>query len=79
VLSEQRFYLMTPALMLPSMIGTALLFHHLTLAERKGWTAEWGTDSYWLYALATIATSPGSDPLIDRSSAVRIMPLFLKS
>lgn len=77
VLAEKRFYLMTPALMLPSMIGTALFFHHLTLAEHKGWSAEWVTGNYGLYAFVTIATSLGSGPIIDRFSATKVMPWFL--
>ncbi len=77
VLGETRFYLLLPALLAPSFILTAMFFHHLTLAEYKHWSAEWVTGSYWVYALATIATMLVSGPIIDRITAKRIMPLFL--
>ena len=77
VLQERRFYLMTPALLMPPFISTALFFHHLTLAEDKGWSAQWVTGNYWLYAAAAMATSLIAGPIIDRFTAVRIMPLYL--
>ncbi len=77
VLSEKRFYLMLPAILAPSLIITALFFHHLTLAEDKQWSAQWVTGNYWVYALATVATSLVAGPVIDRITAVRIMPLYL--
>ena len=77
VLSEWRFYLMTPALLMPPMISTALFFHHLTMADYKHWSAQWVTGSYWIYALASVAAMLISGPLIDRFTAKRIMPLYL--
>ena len=66
MLREPRFYLLLPALMAPSYVATALFFHHLTLAEAKGWSSAWVTGSYWMYALSTIVASLSSGPLIDR-------------
>ena len=77
VLREKRFYLMMPAVLAPSYIVTAMFFHHLTLAEHKGWSAEWVTGNYWVFALATITASLLVGPMIDRFTAVRIMPLYL--
>ena len=36
MLTDPRFYLLLPAFTAPSIIMTALFFHHLTLAEGKG-------------------------------------------
>ena len=77
MLTTLRFYLILPAFMAPPLIMTALFFHHLTLAEGKGWTATWMTGQYWVFALCSIAMSLASGPLIDRFSAIRVMPLFL--
>jgi len=77
MLSEPRFYLLLPAVLAPSYIGTALFFHHLTLAEAKGWSSIWITGNYWLYAIFAMAASLGSGPLIDRFSAARVIRFFL--
>jgi MFS family permease len=77
VLRHGSFYLLLPAVLAPSCIGTALFFHHLELAALKGWSATWITGSYWVYALGSIATSLLSGPLIDKLTAARVMPVLL--
>jgi MFS family permease len=76
VLRDGRFYLLLPAVLAPSFIGTALFFHNLTLAELKGWTAAWLTGSYWVYAVGTVLATLAAGPLIDRITAVRVLPGF---
>lgn len=77
MLGEPRFYLLLPAFIAPSVIMTALFFHHLTLADGKGWSAAWMTGQYWVFALSATVSSLAAGPMIDRLSARRIMPLFL--
>ncbi len=77
VLRHGAFYLLLPALLAPSFIGTALFFHHLELAAVKGWSAAWITGNYWVYALGTVLASLAAGPLIDRITAVRVLPGFL--
>jgi MFS family permease len=77
VLGDVRFYLLLPAALAPSYIGTALFFHHLTFAELKGWDATWFTGSYWIYALGSIIAMLAAGPLIDRLTAVRVLPAYL--
>jgi MFS family permease len=77
VLRDNRFYLLLPAVLAPSFVGTALFFHHLTLAEIKGWSAAWLTGSYWVYAIGTVLATLAAGPLIDRITAVRVLPGFL--
>ena len=77
MLREPRFYLLLPAILAPSYIGTGLFFHHLTLADAKGWSAIWVTGNYWLYALCTIVTSLMAGPIIDRFTAARVLPYYL--
>ncbi len=77
MLSEGRFYLILPAVLTPSYVLTALFFHHLTLAEGKGWSGLWVTSNYWVYALCTVMTSLIAGPLIDRFTAARVVPFYL--
>ncbi len=77
VLRHGPFYILLPAVLAPSFIATALFFHHLELAEVKGWGAAWITGSYWIYALGTVLASLAAGPLIDRVTAVRVLPAFL--
>lgn len=77
VLKDYRFFLLLPAALAPSFIATALFFHHLSFAEMKGWDATWFTGSYWVYAVGSIVAMLAAGPLIDRFSAVRILPMFL--
>jgi len=77
VIRDLRFYLLLPAALAPSFIGTALFFHHLTLAEMKGWDITLFTGSYWIYALGSVLSALASGPLIDRLSAVRVLPMYL--
>jgi len=77
VLRDYRFFLLLPAALAPSFIATALFFHHLSFAEMKGWDATWFTGSYWIYALGSIVAMLAAGPLIDKLTAVRILPAFL--
>jgi MFS family permease len=77
MLRDPRFYLLLPAFLAPSFIMTALFFHHLTLADGKGWSAAWMTGNYWIFASSAIAASLAAGPLIDRLTAARVMPLYL--
>ena len=74
VLRDVRFWLLMPGLLAPAMIGTALFFHHLNLADAKGWSYLWVTGHYFIYAIfgSTMAFVLG--PLIDRFGAVRFLP-----
>ncbi len=77
MLRERRFYLILPAILMPSYTATALFFYHLTLADAKGWSQLWMTGNYWLYALVTVLTSLLAGPFIDRFTATRTLPYFL--
>jgi len=39
VLRDRRFWLLVPGICAPSLIITALFFHHLNIAADKGWSA----------------------------------------
>ena len=77
MLAEVRFYFMLPAMIAPSMIGTALFFFPAEIANAKHWSSLWLTGNYWLYSVVSVATTIYSGILIDRFSAQRVVPLFL--
>ena len=77
VLHDRRFYLLLPGLLCPSIVNTAMFFHHLNLADHKGWSHEWMTGSYIVFAVSTILTSLVAGYLIDRYSAARVFPMML--
>jgi MFS family permease len=77
VLRDRRFYLLLPGLLAPPMILTAMFFHHLTLADAKGWANAWITGNYIVFAAATTLTSLATGQLIDRLGALRLIPLML--
>jgi MFS family permease len=77
MLSESRFYLILPAMIAPSMFGTALFFFPAEIAAAKNWSSLWLTGNYWVYSLVAVATTIYSGLLIDRFGARRVVPLFL--
>lgn len=77
VLRDPRFYLIAPGAITPPLVVTALFFHHLNLADAKGWSHAWITGNYVVYAGAGTAVALLSGPLIDRLGAVRLVPLML--
>jgi len=77
MLRDARFWLLAPAVLSPSLIVTALFFHHLNLADAKGWSHAWITGNYVLYALATVCTALVVGPLVDRLGALKVLPALL--
>jgi MFS family permease len=77
MLSERRFYQILPAMIAPSLIGTALFFFPSEIAAAKNWSNLWLTGNYWLYSVVSVVTTIYSGILIDRFGARRVVPLFL--
>jgi predicted MFS family arabinose efflux permease len=77
VLRDPRFYLMLPGLVAPGFIGTALFFHHLNIADAKGWEASWITANYVIYAVAIVFSMLASGALVDRLSARSVVQFML--
>ena len=77
MLSEARFYLILPAMIAPSMIGTALFFFPGEIAAAKNWSSLWLTGNYWMYSMVSVGVTIYSGILVDRFGARRVVPLFL--
>lgn len=77
VLKDYRFYLLIPGVSATSLVSTAMFFHHLNLADEKGWSHTFVTSNYLLYSLMAVITAVITGQLIDRFSARVVMPFTL--
>jgi len=77
VLRDARFLLVLPGIVAPPLILTAMFFHHLALADAKGWSYAWITGSYGIYAVAGILAGLIAGRLVDRFGAARVLPYML--
>ncbi len=74
VLKDYRFYLILPAVSATSLVSTALFFHHLNLADEKGWWHTFITGNYLLYSIVAALMAVVAGQLVDRFSALALMP-----
>jgi MFS family permease len=75
VIRDPAFYLFLPALMAQPMLFTGFMFHQVHLVEQKGWSLTAWAGLYILYALVSTTCKLLAGLLVDRYSAVRLVPL----
>jgi predicted MFS family arabinose efflux permease len=61
----------------PPLIDTGIFFHILHLADVKGWSHEWVTGNYVVFAATTFVTMLVAGRLVDCIGALRLVPLHL--
>ncbi len=77
VLRHKVFWLLIPALMASPMVGTAGLFHQAHIAEIKDWTLLQFTAGFTSYAVLSVVFSLIFGMLLDRFSALEVLPFYL--
>ncbi|MEM1376840.1 MAG: MFS transporter [Pseudomonadota bacterium] len=77
VLRDPIFWILLTGTLAPPFIGTTIFFHQVYLVEIRGWALETFALSFSLMAAMTICFALISGALIDRFSAVRLLPTFL--
>jgi MFS family permease len=77
VLRDYRFYLLVPGLAAISLVSTAMFFHHLNLADEKGWSHGFLTATYAYYSVLVIVAAVITGQLIDRFNAKVLVPYTL--
>ena len=77
VLRDYRFYLLVPGLAAISLVSTAMFFHHLNLADEKGWSHGFLTATYAYYSVLVIVSAVVTGQLIDRFNAKTLVPYTL--
>ncbi len=73
VLRDSRFYLILPAAMFPSFVGTGIIFHQVHLVAAKGWSLEWFAGGFAGLAAASVASALLAGLLVDRYGAARLL------
>ncbi|MDP6428579.1 MAG: MFS transporter [Rhodospirillales bacterium] len=77
VLRDIRFYLILPMLTAPAYILTGFVFMQVFIVESKGWSLPAFAAGFVGFAGASLLFSLILGPLIDRVSALRVMPFIL--
>jgi len=74
---DRNFYLIAlNSIVLPFLV-TGLFFYQSSLAEFKNWTIEWISFSFLGFAAGRTISSLLSGQLIDKFSALKLLPLYL--
>ncbi len=77
MLRDFRFYLIAPAPMAHSAIGTGIFFHQVHLVQTKGWSLEWWGVCFAIFAVCHVVGSLATGWLVDQVRARRVMPFVL--
>ena len=77
VLRDSTFWLVLVGLIAPPFIGTTIFFHQVYLVELRGWSLDSFAASFALMSAMTITFALVCGALVDRFSAVSLLPFFL--
>lgn len=77
VLSDKRFYLLLPAVLLPAFWVTGLFLYQVSIAGKLGWSATLIASAFVAHALARVISSLSIGPAIDIFNARRLFPYHL--
>ncbi len=76
-LGHWLFWALTPGIMAPSFMITALFFHQVHITEIKGWSLAAYVLIYPLYSAATVTANLTAGVLIDNFGSARLLPVYL--
>lgn len=77
VMGDPLFWLMLLGVLAPAFIGTTIFFHQIYLVELRGWSLPVFASAFSVMAVSTITLTLIAGVLVDRFSAVRLLPSFL--
>ncbi len=77
VMRDPLFYLLLLGVLAPGFIGTTIFFHQIYLVELRNWSLELFAASFALMSAFTIVFALIAGYLVDRFTAVRVLPAFL--
>src|SRR5690606_40818523 len=78
LLKSRKFWLLAPNLGILSFAITTLFFYQLAIADYKGWDIEWMAAGLTAFAIAGSLATLIAGPLIDKYSAGKFFPYYLK-
>lgn len=77
VLRDPLFWMALAGVLAPGFIATTIFFHQVYLVELRGWSLEVFASAFIVSSTATVVSSLLSGYLVDRLSAVQILPYYL--
>lgn len=77
MLGDYRYWLALPGLMAPPFIVTGIFIHQDFVIASKGWTPAWFALCFVVYGTVHWLASLASGLLVDRYSAIRLLPFYL--
>lgn len=77
VIRDPWFWLLLSGVLAPPFIGTTIFFHQVYLVELRGWSLSVFTSAFSVMACSTITFALITGYLVDRFSAVALLPFFL--
>jgi MFS family permease len=77
VLRDPAFWVISAGTLAPPFIGTTIFFNQVYLVELRGWTMELFASAFVAMSSMTITCALLAGWLIDRFTAVRVLPVFL--
>lgn len=77
VVRDPLFWLMLMGILAPPFIGTTIFFHQVYLVELRDWSLPVFASAFSVMPVTTIIFILIAGPMIDRYSAVKLLPVFL--
>ena len=77
VLRDVKFYFLLPAVLCPPFLITGIFINQIYLFENANWSLNFLGLSFTAYAITTVLSLQISGYLIDKFSAVKILPFYL--
>jgi len=77
VLKDAKFYFLLPAVLCPPFLITGIFINQVFLFEDTNWSLNYLAISFTSYAIFTVLSLQISGYLIDKYSAVKILPFYL--
>lgn len=77
MIRDPLFWITCIGVMAPPFIGTAIFFHQDFMLETKGWSLEVFAASIIVMTVVSVLTGLVAGVIVDRKSAVAILPTFL--
>ncbi|HET53959.1 MAG TPA: MFS transporter, partial [Ignavibacteria bacterium] len=74
---DKRFYIIVANAVTLPFLATGLFFYQSALADYKGWSLEWLSFSFMGFAIGRTLFSLVSGQIIDKYSAVKLLPFYL--
>ena len=77
VLKDSKFYFLLPAVLCPAFLITGIFINQIYLFENLNWGTYFIAPSFTAYAVFSVISLQLSGFLIDRFSAIKILPFYL--